>query len=182
MNYTQLSKTVSMALRHTPESFGLTLSPEGWVNVAKLIDGLSKFDAKWAEVTANDLAQMDVQSGKQRFEIVGENIRALYGHSTKETQITYNPIEPPEVLYHGTDLHAAQLILQEGLKPMGRQYVHLSDKIDTATIVGKRKDKKPVLLLVNAKKAFENGIGFFHGNDNTWLADAIPPKYINMAE
>lgn len=171
-----------MALRHAPEHFGLTLSAEGWVTVEELIKGLTQFSSKWSEVTPADLEQMDVNSGKQRFEIVDGRIRALYGHSTKETQITYTAIEPPEVLYHGTANDVSEVILEEGLKPMNRQYVHLSDKIETATIVGKRKEKKPTLLIIRAKDAFANGIGFFHGNDNTWLAEAIPPQYISKKE
>lgn len=178
MNYTQLSKTVSMALRHVPEKFGLTLSSEGWVQINDLIESLVNFEMKWEGVTKDDLLQMDAQSGKKRFEIEGDRIRALYGHSTKETQITYTAIEPPEILYHGTSIEAAEIILVEGLKPMGRQYVHLSDKIETATIVGKRKEKKPILLIIDAKSAFDNGISFYHGNDNTWLAEPIPEKFI----
>lgn len=168
-----------MALRHVPEKFNLTLSKEGWVATSDLIESLKAFDKKWTGVTKEDLLQMDAQSGKKRFEIDGNRIRALYGHSTKETQITYEPITPPNILYHGTSNEAAELIKKEGLKPMGRQYVHLSDKIETATIVGKRKEKQPVLLIVDAKTAHEEGIKFFHGNDNTWLAEPIASKYIS---
>ena len=182
MNYTQLSKTVSMALRHVPEKFGLTLSPEGWVQISDLIVSLGNFEKKWDGVTKDDLLQMDAQSGKKRFEIEGNKIRALYGHSTKETQISYDVVEPPEVLYHGTSAEAADLILIEGLKPMGRQYVHLSDKVETATIVGKRKEKQPVLLIVEAKQAYADGVKFYHGNDNTWLAEPIAAKYISKKE
>lgn len=182
MNFTQLSKTVSMALRHVPEKFGLTLSQEGWVQINDLIESLGNFEKKWVGVTKDDLLQMDAQSGKKRFEIEGDNIRVLYGHSTKETQISYDAIEPPEILYHGTSAEAAELIFAGGLKPMGRQYVHLSDKIETATIVGKRKEKQPVLLIVTAKQAFADGIKFFHGNDNTWLAEPIAAKYITKKE
>lgn len=168
-----------MALRHVPEKFNLTLSAEGWVAVSDLINSLENFEKKWEGLTKDDLLQMDAQSGKKRFEIKGDRIRALYGHSTKETQITYQPITPPDTLYHGTSNEAAELIKKEGLKPMGRQYVHLSDKIETAAILGKRKEKQPVLLIIDAKRAFEDGIKFFHGNDNTWLAEPIPSTYIS---
>jgi len=44
--------------------------------------------------------------------------------------------------------------------------------------VGKRRDNNSVLLVVSSRKAYENGILFYHGNDKVWLADAIPSKYI----
>lgn len=180
MDYKNLSKTVSMALRHSPEKLGLTLSAEGWVTVEELIAGLARLDAKWDSVTPQDLEQMDAQSGKQRFEITDGRIRALYGHSTQDTQITYEPVQPPALLYHGTSPEVAQLILQEGIKPMSRQYVHLSDTVQLAKIVGSRKHKAPVVLQLDAATASADGIKFYHGNDNTWLADAISAKYIRV--
>jgi putative RNA 2'-phosphotransferase len=171
-----------MALRHTPEKLGLTLSAEGWVTITDLLKGLTEFNENWKTVTVADLEQMDVESGKQRFEIDGDKIRALYGHSTTETQIEYEPVQPPATLYHGTSAAAAKLIIEEGLKPMGRQYVHLSDEKEIALIVGKRKEKNPVLFIVDAKSASEAGITFYHGNDNTWLANALPAKFLTEAK
>jgi putative RNA 2'-phosphotransferase len=34
--------------------------------------------------------------------------------------------KPPAILYHGTSPSAAKNIMSEGLRPMNRQYVHLS--------------------------------------------------------
>lgn len=169
-----------MALRHSPEKLGLTLSAEGWVTVEELIAWLGRLDAIWATITTHDLEQMDAQSGKQRFEIADGRIRALYGHSTQDTQITYEAVQPPALLYHGTSPEVAQIILQEGIKPMSRQYVHLSDTVQLAKIVGSRKHKAPVVLQLDAASAAAYGIKFYHGNDNTWLADTIPAKYIRV--
>ena len=36
--YVRLSKTMSVALRHDPDSFGIELDKEGWVDVDKLLD------------------------------------------------------------------------------------------------------------------------------------------------
>lgn len=68
--------------------------------------------------------------------------------------------------------------MNEGLKPMSRQYVHLSADIKTVNTVGKRKDSNPVLLKIDAEKASNEGIKFYQGNNIVWLADYIPPSYI----
>lgn len=65
---------------------------------------------------------------------------------------------------------------------MQRQYVHLSTDTETAVIVGKRRDKKPIILEIDAKTAHENGVKFYHGNQGVWLADPIDVMYIHFSE
>ncbi|KAA3664026.1 MAG: hypothetical protein DWQ04_07840 [Chloroflexi bacterium] len=116
--------------------------------------------------------------GKKRYEMENGRIRALYGHSTN-SKIHKTSAVPPPILYHGTSPKTAELILQEGLKPMRRQYVHLSVDVETAVEVGRRKSDKPVILQVNARDAHKAGLSFYEGHDLVWLADAIPPNFIS---
>ena len=120
---------------------------------------------------------MNRDSAKQRFEIDGDRIRALYGHSLSG-QIVHTPALPPPVLFHGTSEETVRSIMREGLQPMRRQYVHLSTDPVTARQVGKRKRGTTVVLEVDAREAHRNGINFYHGNEDTWLSDAIPPRYV----
>jgi putative RNA 2'-phosphotransferase len=104
-------------------------------------------------------------------------IRALYGHSTPQ-KLLKEPAAPPAILFHGTAPKTVALIRKEGLRPMGRQYVHLSADIPTATQVGRRKAKDPVILPIRAAEAHEAGMRFYRGNDLVWLADAVAPAFI----
>jgi putative RNA 2'-phosphotransferase len=65
---------------------------------------------------------------------------------------------------------------------MGRQYVHLSADRETATIVGKRKKREPVILLIRSREAYGNGVAFYRGNSKVWLADKVVPEYIGEME
>ena len=65
---------------------------------------------------------------------------------------------------------------------MERQYVHLSTDIDMATLVGKRRDANPIIIEIDAKAASNDGIKFYIGNDNVWLCDKMPAKYIKVLE
>jgi putative RNA 2'-phosphotransferase len=56
---------------------------------------------------------------------------------------------------------------------MKRQYVYLSVNKETVLIIGKRKDEKPILLKINSKQAFYDGVKFYKGNDKIWLTDCI---------
>jgi putative RNA 2'-phosphotransferase len=118
------------------------------------------------------------RSPKRRHELRADKIRALYGHSTP-ARIVRHAEAPPEVLYHGTDATRASQILQDGLKPMRRQYVHLSADQETAYQVGKRKAADPVVLVVRAGDAHRAGVRFYEGSGSVWLADFVPPRFIN---
>ena len=88
--------------------------------------------------------------------------------------------EPPEYLYHGTTADAAESIAAEGLRPMGRNYVHLSSDPSVAQVVAKRHGEQTVILKIKAKEAHENGIHFWYCNDTTWNTEYIPTAFISQ--
>lgn len=176
---TQLSKVISHALRHSPSEYNLKLDAQGWSSITELLIALQSKDDQWKDLCASDLEEMIECISKQRHEIKSGKIRALYGHSFKEKILKEAKI-PPCFLYHGTSLQAEKLICKLGLKPMKRHYIHLSIDSELAMQVGGRKTLNPILLTIRAKEANQNGIKFYFGNENIWLADYIPPEYIDL--
>ena len=178
INYIELSKEISYALRHAPWEYELEMDEEGWVPVEQLLDALHK-EEKWKNISENDLAIMIQKSEKKRHEIFSGKIKAYYGHSIP-MKIAKEEKVPPEVLYHGTARRFLNSIREKGLLPKERQYVHLSIDTETAFEVGKRHDDKPIILKINALEAWKNGIAFYYGNEKVWLADNIPFEYIEI--
>lgn len=179
ISYSDLSRTISHALRHEPWVYELELDEDGWVSVDSLLESLKPIQPEWSDLTIEHVEKMIAKSGKVRHELAGDKIRALYGH-TIPGKLKKEPAEPPELLYHGTAPETAELIQKEGIKPMARQYVHSGIEIKTAENVGLRKSKEPVILVVRAKQAYEAGVGFYEGNDKVWLSDVIPPEFIDF--
>ncbi|WP_223789111.1 RNA 2'-phosphotransferase [Marinicella meishanensis] len=177
MNVIKLSKLVSYILRHKPEDYDITLDAEGWVDLPVLIKHMVEKHPVYTDVNIETFEQIARQSGKQRFEIKHNRIRAYYGHSIK-ARIERNAVTPPDVLYHGTPKATAELIKAQGMKAMNRQNVHLSTDRQTAEIVAKRWHTEYVILQVDAQRAHAAGVAFYAGNENIWLADHIPPEYI----
>lgn len=173
-----LSRIVSHALRHEPWLYELELDDAGWVSVDDLLAALRVEKPAWAGLNEADLAQMIDQSEKKRHELLDGKIRALYGHSLPH-KLSKEVAQPPAILYHGTAPMTVALIKREGLRPMGRQYVHLSADTATADQVGKRKAGKPSILRVRADEAYCAGVHFYRGNDKVWLADMIGPEFID---
>ncbi|HDR8094026.1 MULTISPECIES: RNA 2'-phosphotransferase [Bacillus cereus group] len=174
--YTNLSKEVSYALRHAPWEYELELDENGWVSVEQLLQALHQ-SIEWRDVKIEDLKIMIEKSEKKRHELKENKIRALYGHSIPMKIVKEEGV-PPKFLYHGTSPRFLNSIESNGLSPMSRQYVHLSEDIITAELVGKRKDKHPIILEVNTEKAREEGVKFYLGNEKVWLADEIPSEFI----
>lgn len=179
MNLVELSKEISYALRHAPWEFELELDEQGFVSIAQLLHALNESGTYEREVTQADLEQIIANSEKKRHEIVGDKIRALYGHTVPQIIKKESGI-PPAVLYHGTTHRALPQILLDGLKPMQRQYVHLSIDVETATRVGKRRDPEPVILKINTVAAQKVGILFFVGNDKVWLCKEMPKDCLSI--
>ena len=177
---TRLSKTISHALRHEPETYNLVLDKEGWVDVVQLLEALK--NKGWKNLQTEDIISLIEQSEKKRFQLVDGRIRAYYGHSTDE-KIVKQPHIPPDILYHGTSAESVDSIMLHGLLPMRRQYVHLSEDTTTASIVaGRRKTHATIILTILALQAHNDGIPFYREENGIWLSEAISPGYIRWSE
>jgi putative RNA 2'-phosphotransferase len=104
------------------------------------------------------------------------------------TKIQKIASKPPDILYHGTSSSAAKNIMSEGLRPMNRQYVHLSTDRNTALQVGKRKTilkkeegQQPVIIAISAIEAYYTGVyHFYQASDSVWLTDYIHPNFMEL--
>jgi putative RNA 2'-phosphotransferase len=166
-----LSKLMSLILRHEPERFGLVLDAEGFVPIDELLVAIR---TRQPGVTREQVVAVvaQVEPEKQRFTIEGNDIRANYGHSFAQ-RIEHEPAPPPDLLYHGTHAGAVADILREGLRPMARQYVHLTTDREMARRVGARHGV-PSVLRIDVARALAAGVVFYRANRTFWLVDGLP--------
>lgn len=182
MSTNNLSKLVSYALRHRPEEFNLTPDSQGWVDLDDLVRGIKNYSADYSNVTIEDLHQMVETAHKKRHQIQGQKIRAFYGHSAESIKmIERAPRTPPVTLYHGTSKANWECIRQEGLKPMSRQSVHLTENKADAIAVGRRHSSEVVLLKIDAAAAIQAGVSFFPSSSKVWLVDSVPACFVSLA-
>jgi len=180
LDLTKLSRTVSHALRHEPWLYGLELDSYGWVHLIDLVVSLRCHRNEWRKLAENDITEMISKSDKRRFEIHKGKICALYGHSLP-CKVLKMFAQPPAILFHGTSSRFVKQIKHQGLKPRGRNYVHLSVDQETALVVAKRKQGISFIITVQASKAYQNGIKFYQANKTTWLADYVSADYLNFS-
>jgi putative RNA 2'-phosphotransferase len=172
------SKLVSRILRHDPASVGLRLDPGGWVAVDDLLAALQR---RGHRVDRALLEHVVATNDKKRFAFdeTGARIRASQGHSIG-VDLGLTPVVPPAELYHGTPERTAPVIAREGIRKMGRDHVHLSPDVATATRVGARRGR-PYVFVVDAAAMHSDGHVFFLSENGVWLTDQVPSGYLRPA-
>jgi putative RNA 2'-phosphotransferase len=178
-NLVRVSKRMAYVLRHAPHTAGLTLDPNGWVPVADLLGALRIDRATLdAVVESNDKKRYAIERGPDG----RDRVRASQGHSV-DIDLELVPVEPPEFLYHGTPETNVAPIRRDGLRKGNRQHVHLSVDVATALAVGRRRHPARVAILrVDARAMVDAGYAFYRSANGVWLADAVPPAFIGVAD
>jgi putative RNA 2'-phosphotransferase len=172
------SKFLSLVLRHQPETIGVSLDAEGWIEIETLLAACAAHNKP---ISRELLHEVVATNDKQRFAISpdGARIRASQGHSI-EVDLRLVPQEPPEILYHGTVEKFLDSIRRGGLIKGQRRHVHLSADRSTAEKVGRRRGQ-PVLLSIDAGRMHRAGHEFFLSDNGVWLVDAVPVEYLRFS-
>ena len=173
-NYRDLSKFISLILRHKPEVIGISLDDHGWANVDELLAGIRRTSTIDTE-TLEENVRTD-QKQRYTFNEDHARIRANQGHSI-QVDVELEEKEPPEYLFHGTGRKYVESIDQTGLIPKSRLYVHLSGDQETAIKVGKRHGE-PIVYQVAAGAMARDGHKFWRSANDVWLTKRVPPEYL----
>lgn len=198
------SKYLTKILRHQPHRIGLSLEPGGWVGLGKLF---AAFERHGVRISPGELLETVVRGGKPRFTLsttegrslarAGERpdgdvlrlmeqepsrlrIRANYGHSL-QVDLGIEPTRPPELLFHGTAEQTLPAVRREGLRAMGRQFVHLYEEPEAAREVGSRHGR-PILLGVRSDRMHAAGYAFYRAERGIWLTAEVPPEMLQLPE
>ncbi len=174
MNLTKTSIYLSLILRHRPEVIGITLDEHGWANADELIAGI----AQTRPFNRDMLEEIVRTDDKQRYAFNEDKtlIRANQGHSIP-VDVELPETAPPAILYHGTAERFTQSIDEQGLRPMSRLYVHLSQDTQTACTVGSRHGK-PVIYEIRAGEMHADGYIFYRSQNGVWLTKSVPVSYM----
>jgi len=167
-NLTKKSKFLALVLRHNPKKIGIEMDQNGWVNVQDLCRLMPIDIGELDEIVRTDA------KGRYSYSQDGLSIRANQGHSI-QVDVELQEAEPPEFLWHGTATRFLDSIWKEGLKPMGRQHVHLSADKATAVKVGERHGKC-ALLKIHARQMHVRGQKFWLSANGVWLTKHVSPK------
>ena len=180
MDYKRLSIHLSYLLRHAPDSIGLQMDKNGWVDAQELIQRINA--AGKHRITRQLLEQIVAEDdkGRYRFSDDGTRIKACQGHTIEwvEPELTFGP--PPRYLYHGTTKQALEGIRASGfISKMKRHAVHLQAQPELAWRSAiRRRNQTPVLLKIDAEKMHADGLSFGVSDNQVWCTESVPVTYI----
>ncbi len=169
----RLSKKMTYFLRHKE---GFT-DEEGWVEIDKLVRELKRY-FPW--VTREDVLYVVSRDEKGRYEVKGNMIRARYGHTVKYVRPTLEETEE-KLLYHGTSCEAAKKIMKEGIKPMKRNFVHLTTSLEEAVENARRKGRCIKILIVDGECLKRKGIKLYKAGKHVRVCSYVPPECVREA-
>ena len=177
MDLNKLSVFISLILRHEPEVINIKLDNYGYANVEELILGINKTGRK---IDMDILEEIVKTDNKGRYSFNGDKtkIRANQGHSIN-VDVELKEETPPKYLYHGTSTRFLSMIEKEGIRPMARLYVHLSEDRETAINVGSRHGE-PIILKIDTEKMINDGFRFLISENGVWLTKYISPIYFSI--
>lgn len=175
----KVSKFLSLVLRHKPEVIKMQLDINGWADVNDLI---VKSQQAGVDLNFETLVDIVDTSEKARFAFneSRNRIRANQGHSLT-VDLEFSPVEPPEILYHGTATRFVSSIMETGLRKGERHHVHLSKDLATALSVGKRHGK-PHIWKVFSGLMYKAGFQFYISKNGVWLTENVPVTYLEAVE
>ncbi len=170
-------KYLSYILRHAPSAANVELDCNGYANIDELIDGIRQTGRN---TDLGELEKIVANDAKRRFSFNEDRtkIRANYGHSVA-VNLQMEAIAPPTFLYHGTAKKYLDGIASEGIAKRSRNFVHLSSEPHTAFSVGSRHGQA-VVLKIFAEKMYRDGYAFYLAENNVWLTEFVPCKYIDF--
>lgn len=173
------SKFLSLVLRHNPGTVGISLDPNGWVQVDELLRAINAHKPQ-LRLDRALLEELVAGNDKKRFAFSedGTRIRASQGHSV-DIDLALEPRVAPAQLFHGTATRFLESIMAQGLIKGSRRHVHLSADPETAVKVGQRHGK-PVVLKVSAAAMQAAGHEFFLSANGVWLTEHVPPAYLSL--
>ena len=180
MNLDHYGKVLALVLRHKPEAADLIVDEYGYVFVEDLLKGITE---NFFPIDLELLEQIVAEDDKGRYAFNHDHtkIRAVQGHSFKVNLELVEKV-PPKFLFHGTPLRNAHSIEVSGLSKMRRQYVHLTESLETAYSVGARYHDKVVICIIDAEQMYTDGSVFYQAENGVWLTDKVNSYYILQVE
>jgi putative RNA 2'-phosphotransferase len=172
-----LARLVHYILGNRPDEFGLVPDQEGFVTIKELLRVIRE-EPSMAYVRESHLAEVILHDRGDLFEVADRRIR-----STKRSFVSLTkegpPSSPPKLLFKGVKRKAYPAVLTHGLVPGSGDHVVMTTDRDLAIRIAHRQDQSPVIVEIRPQAASESGTAFFAFGESLYVADRVPPRFIN---
>jgi len=177
----QLGRIMAGVLRHFPERFSLSMDSRGWVDVRSIVDAVRARRNQFHWLRSHHIRALAATDPKGRYQVDMDRVRATYGHSL-DVDLDLPTDDIPAELYYPATEEEVGIMLETGLHPSDRKYVHLSRAPENAADAGSRRTEKPVILKVDARGAIAAGTVIKRAGNTVFIAKEIPAEFLARFE
>lgn len=183
----QLSKALTYILRHGAQKHGLTVRPDGYVD---LLDVMNVPVIKGHRPTMETIKQVVQNCPKQRFSLKFSDgrwtIRANQGHTIQGvTNEALEALVCPDdypIVIHGTYMKFWDSIRRNGLSKMARKHIHMATGMPCENKVKSgMRGSCDLIIYINLRKAMADGIQFWVSQNGVILTEGrsglLSPDY-----
>jgi len=174
-----IGRILAGMLRHFPDNYGVRLNEHGWVKIYNVIPIIRAQRRNYWWVTPSHIKYIVETDPKQRYQINSKDeIRAAYGHTIPINMDDLPRDGIPEVLYYQTTEDELPFILESGISPSDKTWVHLSLTERQAYVSGMFHVQDPLVVEIDAKGLEESGQPVYRATSEVFLTAGIPPEFI----
>jgi len=176
-----LGKTTAGVLRHFPDKYSLEMDERGWIDLEHFVKVLRNRQKRFHWLRKYHVKALAATDEKGRYQHEDGYIRATYGHSV-EVDLDLSTEDIPDTLYAPTTEKESELLLEGGIRPSDRTYVHLSDTYDSAVEAGAYRSDEPVILKVDAESMMDDENEIMRAGKGVYLTEEVEPEYLELSE
>jgi putative RNA 2'-phosphotransferase len=168
-------------LRHFPEKFDLDMDLNGWVDIRDISEEIRRRKRNLHWLRVHHLRAIAETDPKGRYQIDNNRMRASYGHSV-DIELDHPSDNVPPSLFYPATQEEVDILLDSGITPTDRRYVHLSKTYMDAFTAGVHRTEDPQILEVDAAAALLAAVYIGQAGPTVFVSRGIPPDFINVAE
>ncbi len=174
-----LGKVLAGMLRHFPERYGIRLDEHGWTKIYPIVPAIKTERRYYGWLTPHHIEAFVRTEPKGRYQWDGDSmIRATYGHTIPINMDDLPTDDLPEKLYYQTTNEEMDLIIEAGISPSDKTWVHLSKTYRQAFISGLFHVQDPSVVEIDTTKLVNDGYQVYRATSDIFLAKEIPAQYV----
>ena len=168
-------------LRHFPEKFDLDMDLNGWVDIRDAAEEIRRRKRNLHWLRVHHLKSIAATDPKGRYQVEGNRIRATYGHSV-DVELDHPTDSVPPSLFYPSTQEEVDILLENGITPTDRRYVHLSKTYQDAYNAGVYRTEDPQILEVDSAAALLADVYIGQAGPTVFVTRGVPPDFIEVAE
>ena len=176
-----VGRILAGVLRHFPEKFDLDMDLNGWVDVRDTTEEIRRRKRNLHWLRVHHIKAVVETDPKGRYQVEGNRIRATYGHSV-DVELDHPTHHVPDSLFYPSTQEEVDMLLDSGITPTDRRYVHLSKTYQDAYNAGVHRTEDPQILEVDAAAALLADVYIGQAGPTVFVTRGVPLVFLEVAE